>query len=524
MTQPPADPIALPLDAAPPPRNGDDVAAARGGSLPLDLISGYALTAARIAAWAGVSALVFRGPHPSQFALLVLLRGTITLVGYTSLGLGPAMVRMLAATRRDTSQDGPRGSRPPARPTVPAISVQGISAGPASAGGGGTAVEPPPTPSDVIALDYQTPRAPVDRLEPTPEQQVFASGALLGWLLATAAVAATVLYADAVAWVHVLSSDHLLVAPGLVIAFGVGTALRIASEPSSAALQARGRLAVDNYLSAAAEIVWLALVAADATAGGATARDAGAFYLIASFVLMLGRLLTAAEVIPDTRKPVTAARPRLMWAILTFGAGVLVAQLADFLYAPAAYVVINRLLSPADLVAYAPAVQIDGALLLLVGGLAAALFPRAAAAHAAGDLATVRRYYLLGTAASAAVLAAAAGVTVLLSEWLLVAWLGEDLAATRAILPLVLVHTVVGGSAAVGRSVLLGMGRVRALTASALVAGVLNVLLGIALAAGLGWGLRGIVLATMIVVVARAGIWMPWYVLRTLRRESARVG
>jgi hypothetical protein len=32
-----------------------------------------------------------------------------------------------------------------------------------------------------------------------------------------------------------------------------------------------------------------------------------------------------------------------------------------------------------------------------------------------------------------------------------------------------------------------------------------------------GLGLRGIVYGTVIVVVIRAGIWLPWYVMRTLR-------
>src|SRR5215213_6923461 len=61
-----------------------------------DVLSSYALTLSRIVAWAGVSAIVFRRDGPEAFAVLALLRGTITLVGYTSLGLGPAMVRLMA--------------------------------------------------------------------------------------------------------------------------------------------------------------------------------------------------------------------------------------------------------------------------------------------------------------------------------------------------------------------------------------------------------------------------------------------
>ena len=67
---------------------------------------------------------------------------------------------------------------------------------------------------------------------------------------------------------------------------------------------------------------------------------------------------------------------------------------------------------------------------------------------------------------------------------------------TQAILPLVLIHTVIGGSAAVGRSILLGMGRVKAFTAAALIAGVMNAVLSYVFKGSFGWGLKGIVLGT----------------------------
>jgi hypothetical protein len=38
----------------------------------------------------------------------------------------------------------------------------------------------------------------------------------------------------------------------------------------------------------------------------------------------------------------------------------------------------------------------------------------------------------------------------------------------------------------------------------------------------LGLGLNGIIYGTIIAVVARAGIWMPWYVLRELREDRGR--
>src|SRR5204863_3463039 len=149
-------------------------------------------------------------------------------------------------------------------------------------------------------------------------------------------------------------------------------------------------------------------------------------------------------------------------------------------------------------------------------GLSAVLLPKAAVAHTAGEGGTLRRYYFRGTVASAGLLLAAAVAVWLLSPWIFRLWLGRDMPETRAILPLVLVHTIIGGSSAVGRSILLGMGKVKPFTASVLVAGVSNVILSYIFVRHMGLGLKGIVLGTIVAVVARCAVWMPWYVLRGL--------
>jgi len=99
-------------------------------------------------------------------------------------------------------------------------------------------------------------------------------------------------------------------------------------------------------------------------------------------------------------------------------------------------------------------------------------------------------------------------------------WLGESMTATRAILPLVLIHTVIGGSSAVGRSILLGMGKVKPFTISVLIAGVSNVILSYIFVRYLHLGLKGIVLGTILAVVGRCAIWMPWYVSRCLKQPA----
>ncbi len=89
--------------------------------------------------------------------------------------------------------------------------------------------------------------------------------------------------------------------------------------------------------------------------------------------------------------------------------------------------------------------------------------------------------------------------------------------ATQAILPLVLIHTVIGGSSAVGRSILLAIGKVKPFTIAVLLAGVTNVVLSYIFVRYFHLGLPGIIYGTIIAVTARCGIWMPWYITRTLR-------
>jgi len=458
------------------------------GSLRLDVVSGYALAFSRVVAWAGVSAFVYRHMGADEFGLLAMLRGTIALLSYTSLGIGPAMVHALALARRAV----------PATPLSPADAKTPPAATP-------TDPASPPT------LDY----AAKATSSSSSEQTVFAAGVavtiplvVLGMVLAVACGVAAPMILD-------IPVGYRGLVRSVAILLGVGVSIRMVGEPLSAALQSRGHLAIDNFILAGAELSWLATVwlwQPKAIVGIA------AVWMMLSLMTAIARYLAARVLARDLRER-TSADPRTVRSLLRFGVVIVVAQVADFLYAPTDFIIISWLLTPLELAAYAPAVQIDAALLLAVAGIAAALFPRAARAHADGNLRQLRRLYVLGTFASLALLGLAAAAVLLLSELIFNLWLGSAPTATLEILPLVLVHTVIGGSSGVGRSVLLGMGRVKAYTISVLVAGGANVALSLLLAGPGGLGLRGIVLATVIVVVARCAIWMPWYLVKMTKLE-----
>ena len=217
------------------------------------------------------------------------------------------------------------------------------------------------------------------------------------------------------------------------------------------------------------------------------------------------------------RYSVTFFDPKIAKPLLTYGLLVVLAQIADYLYAPTDLLLIRHLIDLRTIAVYAPAIQIDAGVLLLVSGLATALLPLSAAAFGRGDLAQVRRYYIKGTLISLALLTTVSLLAWLAAPLIFKLWLGDKMNPTRRILPLVLIHTVLGGSAAVGRSVLLAIGRVRAFTAATLLAGLLNVAVSYALVKYAHLGLPGIIYGTIIAVTARAALWQPWYTLRCLR-------
>jgi O-antigen/teichoic acid export membrane protein len=451
-------------------------------SLRRDIVSAYVLTAARVLAWIVVTAIVFRVAGKPAFALLAIVQSTVGILEYAAIGLSPAIIRMTAEAMRQ-SRNG----------LVAAHAV-------------------PPV------IGYDTP--PPNR---TPAvQAVYANGFVMALL--TALVGAILL----VCFTWVFRSSQANVNSGgaaaeLVFMVGIATLVRLMSDAAGAALQTSGKIFLDNLLLTSHEAIW----------GLGTAIGLFAFHL--PWQRATGLALVAGSVILLIWRGIESHRhgsglfekwwrrfdPGMVRRLLIFGGTVVAAQMADYLYAPTSNLLILYLIGQSAVADYTPAVQIDGGALLLVGALASVLLPRTAMAYAAGDPHLVRRYYVRGTLATFFLLLAAAPILWLLAPFFFRIWLGNPMAATCAILPMMLIHTVIGGSSAVGRSVLLAIGKVRPFTASVLIAGIANVVLSYTFVRYGHLGLRGIILGTIVAVTGRCALWLPWYTLRVLKKEIA---
>ena len=436
-----------------------------------DLFSAYAASGAKVLSWVVVSALVFR-VSPAHFAVLALVRGTLGLLNYTTVGLLPALVRLLAAAQREV--DLPQASR---------------------------------------VLDYARPAG-------TSLRGVYSNGLVVALGAGVLGQLLVLLYAAGVGHVHHIPGGVPEVT-WLVLFMGIGFVLRLISEAPAAAIQASGAISHDNWLVVASELTWIVLSLFTHRLVGNDSfilLPVGVGYAASGLMVFVCRADRAKRAVSILFPKLDLVEWRLVKQLLAFGSIIAAAQLADFLYAPVDYILINRLISAESVAAYAPVVQVNAGLLLLVGALSAVVLPRAAVAHAAGDATTLRRYYVRGTLAAAGMLAVASIVVWLLSPWLFRLWLGDPLPAAQAVLPLVLLHTVLGGSGGVGRSVLLAAGKAKPYAAAVLITGVAHVVLSYVFVRYLGWGLQGVAAGTVAAAVGLCVAWQPWYVLRTLRR------
>ena len=468
------------------------------GNVRHQLLAAYCASGAKVLAWAVAAAVVYRHLGAGPFALLMLLRGTLGLFNHAAFGLGPAVLHYSALARRGVNvavvAEPVGGAARPA--ATPGRDVLDYAARPVTA-----VVEPGSTPFSVLLHAFRL---------------TLLLGLVAGVLLR--------LYMQVFDRVHDVPSsfgrDDVLV----VAMIGGGVLLRAAGDVAGGASQAGGRLVADLLAAAAADLLWAGICLwFVATAAINDLTSVALPYLLTGVVAAFVRWAIAAGSVvvqAPEEPPGVVTKDVFGWPftfrLLAYGGLVTLGGVADFLYAPIDYVILNKLVDPLAVAVYAPAVQVDAALILLVTAVASVVLPRSAIRHANKDAAGVWREYVRAAVASAGVTLVGGVAVYLLSPWLFALWLGDSLPATRAILPLVLAHTVIGATAGVGRATLLATGKAGAYAVSVLVGGLLNVGLSLWFV-HLGFGLRGVIWGTLVSVLLRCVLWLPWYVRRSLR-------
>jgi hypothetical protein len=298
----------------------------------LDIFWAYAASLARVSSWVVVYGALFRTVGAEAAALLVLVRWTLGLLNYASAGLGPAILHY--AAKAGASAPG----------LAPAHGFEIIA--PSDAAG--------PIGNPQFAIG--NPLA------------IYRAGIALSWL--GALLGATLL------WGWTLSEGQARGVAALVGLFGTGMLIDIAADAYGAVLQSRGRMRTDYQCQAGLETIWAALATTLVLTRGRTQLDwqwgVGGAYLVAAVTTAALRAINARRLMGEllgtkTAGPLSRERQdaggregRGLYAqLLSFGGLVMLAQIADFLYAPTDFQLIRWLIDLKTVSFYAPAVQID---------------------------------------------------------------------------------------------------------------------------------------------------------------------
>lgn len=433
----------------------------------------YFAAVARVVSWLIVSAVVFRWGGPEQLALLMLVRGTIGLLSYVSLGLTPALIHHLSKGSEST--------------VAPDVLVEA---------------------TDNAVL--------TESKSPWDSGLIFVHALALTMAAGVLGGGIVIAYAVGFSWIHGNHPSWEGFTYWVVILVGTGLILRLVGDVFGAGLQASQQIGRDSISQVIAETifvlgtVWIPLAPVIAAAVG---------FALANATLLCCRVVLYRN---GFSRKWHGFEPAVAKMLLISGLFVLIAQLADWFYAPFNQILIERYLSVETLAAYVPALQVDAALLLLVSGLSVVMLPYAARAMQSHDYLRLRRIYLSGTLFALGVLSVAAVVVVWQDEWLFTRWFGDSLPQTQAMLPWIMVHTVIGASAMPARAVLLGMGHFKVYAIAALAGGMANLILAVIFLVTTSWGIYAIIYATILTVSIRCLIWMPAYVLVVTNPDRAK--
>lgn len=436
----------------------------------MDLFSAFSASGAKALAYAVISRLLLSGGQtPADLAIFTLIRSTLGLMNYATLGIAPAFIRQVAVLTGSPGASEMRG-----------------------------------------AADL-------------PRERLYASA--LYPALGVGAIALLLLVGYSIAF-NPLNNNSAENVPGQLLRYaplsaflvGLGMLARLISDVPGGYLQASHRITLDNCLLALGDLAWPMLSLVLIRSAPTPLLGVSLAFCVCYVALSVSRFVAACGTgLPFLPKPGLMERAAA-GHMLRFGLLLTLSQLSDFLYAPTDFLLITWFV-PAKaeaLSAYSVAVQLDAGLLLLTSAVATVLYPRASHAVAARDIGQLRRYYQRGTVLTTVLLVSAALVVWVAARPLLLVWLGADMPLTRRILPLLFLHTIIGGSSAPARAILFAAGRAKAFAISAVMAGLLNVGISFLLVRYTTMGLWGVVLGTVVAAVLRCLVFLPWYTWRTL--------
>jgi hypothetical protein len=288
---------------------------------------------------------------------------------------------------------------------------------------------------------------------------------------------------------------------GIFGAICFGVIFRRLGDVSGAVLRASRSAAVDNNLQAAGEALWVLLLIIPQSTPALTVANAYAGSgAVACFIRWI-----AATTIVHRILPVLGLIDRHSMVQLLMPDAAQMQVLADLMYLPATFVIMNWYLPVRALAEYASVVGIDLFLQFVASVLAAhwlqSLPADPSAARPVVGLVTQKLLITLSLLSLGVWIFAPAIFQV---------WLGEHAPLACAVLPLALVHAILSGAGAAERFMLIRHGATGRIVKGTMVAGITNIGLTPLLLGGFNMGLIAVACVAILAYTAGYIARRPW--------------
>jgi O-antigen/teichoic acid export membrane protein len=244
----------------------------------------------------------------------------------------------------------------------------------------------------------------------------------------------------------------------------------------------------------------------------------GAAMIAGTAFAAVGYAVVAHRLCPEMRVSPRLIHREALRPLAGFSAWVFISRINGVIWTQMDTVILAVIVGAGVLAGYNFAARLESAVSYPLTLTAAAVIPAAANLLALESRVRLRELLVRGTRYTLALSLPATIAAMVLARPLLIAWVGARYANFAGPAQLFLTYQLVTCSATIALTMLVGMGRVRAVTAYATTAMLVNLAISIALAKPLG--VSGVIIGTLV----GYGITAPLYVRLVLRELSMGVG
>gem|GEM_PF-5659109 len=282
-------------------------------------------------------------------------------------------------------------------------------------------------------------------------------------------------------------------------------------------IYARQRLFLDSTLRTLGAVVRVIIIVGYFLLVDANVVVVAVGLLAAGLVNSVGTLILCRRLIPTLRISRRLVRWSRVRDLVSFGFYSILTQVGSRMLFNAPYMVINILIGTAMVSHFNVGMQVPNTVMMMVWAMVGVMTPTATALDEEGSKHRIANMLSRSVRYSMIILGPPVVVAAVLARPFLVTWVGSAYVDATWVLVMMMVAALHATLSYPCSSILIGTGHIKLPAIVTVVAGVVSVLLSILFGKVFDWGITGVALALLIVVVMKDLIMFPLYTVRILK-------